>query len=62
MEQIDMPRGRLQNELLTEIQVAECVFNMASTQEEVESAIYRLQSAELKYKAFITFEKFAMAN
>lgn len=54
---INMPQSNLQNQLLTEIQVAECIFNMALTPKEVESAIYRLNSAELKYKAFILLEK-----
>jgi hypothetical protein len=55
-------RNKAQDDILVEMQVAECMFNMASTSNEIEASIYRLQSAELKYKAFILLEKDTFKN
>lgn len=50
-------RNMVKNDILVEIQIAENMFNMASTSKEIEASIYRMQSAELKYRAFILLEK-----
>ena len=50
-------RDTIKNDILLEIQIAESMFNMASTSKEIEASIYRMQSAELRYKAFILLEK-----